>query len=240
MARAGIGTELEGVHAVQAALEAGRIISIEVEASRTRRLSAMLDRATSAGIAVDIVDDIEGVTEAPQGVKAVAAPLRTVDIEQLATPVPAAVIVLDHVQDPHNVGAVARSALAAGMTGFVTPDRRAAPLGATAFKAAAGAFEHLRVCVHSSSADAVSRLRQAGLWTVGLTADADTSIFGLDLLTEPVAIVVGGEGPGLSRLVRERCDVVAGIPIASSVESLNVSVAATLAMFEVGRVRAGT
>jgi 23S rRNA (guanosine2251-2'-O)-methyltransferase len=238
MAHAGIGVELEGVHAVHAALEAGRVVSIQVETSRTRRLSALLDLARANGVSVDVVDRIDGVTEAPQGVKAVATALPTVDIDRLAEPHPAAVVVLDHVQDPHNVGAVARSALAAGMTGFVTPDRRAAPLAATAFKSGAGAFEHLRVCLHSSSADAVNRLRRVGLWIVGLTADADTSIFGLDLLTEPVAIVVGGEGAGLSRLVRERCDVLVRIPMAETVESLNVSAAATLAMFEVGRVRA--
>jgi 23S rRNA (guanosine2251-2'-O)-methyltransferase len=237
MVPAGIGTELEGVHAVEAALAAGRVVSIEVQASRVRRLGRLLDRARDRGVDIAIADRLETVTDAPQGIKAVAKPLRTYDLGQLAEPAPAALIILDHLQDPHNVGAVGRSALAAGMTGLVVSDRRAAPLQATAFKAAAGAFEHLRVCIHSSIADAVMRLQQAGIWVVGLGADADTPLFGLSLLAEPVAIVVGAEGAGLSRLVSDRSDVIARIPMSPSVESLNASVAATLAMFEVGRVR---
>jgi 23S rRNA (guanosine2251-2'-O)-methyltransferase len=237
MAPAGIGTELEGVHAVEAALDAGRVVAIEVQTSRAHRLGSLVDKATARGVDVTIVDRIETVTDAPQGIRAVARPLRTYDLDELAEPAPAALVVLDHLQDPHNVGAVGRSALAAGMTGFVVSDRRAAPLQATAFKAAAGAFERLRVCVHSSIADAVVRLQQAGIWVVGLGADAETPLFGLGLFTEPVALVVGGEGAGLSRLVRDRSDVIVRIPMAPSVESLNASVAATLAMFEVGRVR---
>jgi 23S rRNA (guanosine2251-2'-O)-methyltransferase len=123
------------------------------------------------------------------------------------------------------------------MTGIVVSDKRAAPLQATAFKSAAGALERLRVCVHSSIADAVVRLQRAGVWVVGLSADAETPVFGLSLFTEPVAVVVGAEGSGLSRLVRDRSDMTVRIPMASSVESLNASAAATLAMFEVGRVR---
>lgn len=237
MVPAGIGTELEGVHAVEAALEAGRVVSLEVESGRAGRLSELIDSARAKGVDVTIVDRIEGVTEAPQGIRAIAKTLRTYSLEELADPAPAALVLLDHLQDPHNVGAIARSALAAGMTGFVVSDRRAAPLQATAFKAAAGALERLRVCIHSSIADAVGRLQRAGIWVVGLDANGDTSLFGLDLLTEPVAFVVGGEGSGISRLVRDRADVIVRVPMASSIESLNASVAATLAMFEISRVR---
>jgi 23S rRNA (guanosine2251-2'-O)-methyltransferase len=237
MVPAGIGTELEGVHAVEAALDAGRVVAIEVQTSRVRRLGGLLDRARARGVDVTIVDRIDTVTDAPQGIKAVARPLRTYELDELVEPSPAALVVLDHIQDPHNVGAVGRSALAAGMTGLIVSDRRAAPLQATAFKAAAGAFERLRVCIHSSIADAVVRLQQAGIWIVSLGADAETPLFGLSLFTEPVAIVVGAEGAGLSRLVRDRSDVIVRIPMTPSVESLNASVAATLAMFEVGRVR---
>jgi 23S rRNA (guanosine2251-2'-O)-methyltransferase len=146
-------------------------------------------------------------------------------------------MVLDHVEDPHNLGAVARSARAAGVPVLVVGDRRSATIGAVAFKAAAGALEYVRICEVKSIADAVSRLKKAGVWTVGLTADADDSLFGLPLLTEPVAIVAGAEGKGLSRLVEERVDVRASIPMSPGVESLNVSVASALAMFEIGRVR---
>ncbi|GBD84148.1 putative TrmH family tRNA/rRNA methyltransferase [bacterium BMS3Abin02] len=237
MARAGIGAELEGVHAVGAALDAGRVETLIVEASRLGKLEGLVSRAREQGVAVEIVEELEAVTAVPQGVRAHARPIRTVSLDELTDPSPAAVVVLDHLQDPHNVGAVVRSAVAAGMTGLVVSDRRSAPLGPTAFKAAAGAFERLRVCVHPSSAGAVARLEQVGLWTIGLSADGDISIFDLDLLTEPVAVVVGGEGRGLGRLVGERCDVLAHIPMAAGVESLNASVAAALAMFEVARVR---
>ncbi|MFZ0491560.1 MAG: RNA methyltransferase substrate-binding domain-containing protein, partial [Acidimicrobiia bacterium] len=116
MVPAGIGTELEGVHAVEAALDAGRVVAIEVLTSRVRRLAGLLDRARARGVDVAIVNQIESVTDAPQGIKAVAKPLRTYDLDELVEPAPAALVVLDHLQDPHNVGAIGRSALAAGMT----------------------------------------------------------------------------------------------------------------------------
>jgi 23S rRNA (guanosine2251-2'-O)-methyltransferase len=119
---------------------------------------------------------------------------------------------------------------------LVVPDRRNAPLGAAAFKAAAGALERCRVAMVSSVADAVSRLKDLEVWTVGLDAAAPDSLFGLDLLAHPVAVVVGGE-TGLHRLVRERVDVLASIPMEGPVESLNASVAGALAAFEIGRVR---
>jgi 23S rRNA (guanosine2251-2'-O)-methyltransferase len=151
---------------------------------------------------------------------------------------PAALVVLDHLEDPRNVGAIARSALAAGMSGLVLARRRAAPLGATAFKAAAGALERLPVALVSSVAQAVADLGRLRVWTVGLDADAEQSLFGLELLGEPVAVVVGAEGRGLAQLVAERVDVRAAIPIGGGVESLNAAVAASLACYEVSRVRA--
>jgi 23S rRNA (guanosine2251-2'-O)-methyltransferase len=116
--------------------------------------------------------------------------------------------------------------------------RRSAPLEGTAFKAAAGALEHMKIVEVSSVPAALDDLRKRGLWTVGLDGDGDQALFGLGLLTEPVALVVGAEGKGLSRLVAGRCDVLARIPIADQMESLNASVAAALAVFEVNRARA--
>jgi 23S rRNA (guanosine2251-2'-O)-methyltransferase len=148
-------------------------------------------------------------------------------------------VVLDHLEDPRNVGAVARSAVAAGFTGMVMSTHRSAPLSATSFKSAAGAFEHLDLVVVSSVADTIEQLRKLQVWSVGLDMGGDQQLFGMKLLTEPLAIVIGAEGSGLSRLVAQRCDVIAGIPIDPRVESLNASVAAALALFEVARVRAG-
>lgn len=238
MGPAGYGDSVEGIHAVAAAIAAGRVEHLWVERSRAKRPDvAALVEAMGAG-AVELVDEVRRLahTEAPQGVVARCTPLRPVPADRLMVP-GAAVVVLDHVEDPHNLGAVARSAAAAGMTGLAVSGRRAAPLSAAAFKAAAGALERLPVAVVGSIPDLLSRFRRAGVWSVGLDSGGDRSLFGLELLTEPVAVVVGAEGRGLSRLTRERCDALVHIPMAASTESLNASVAAALACYEVMRIR---
>ena len=242
MARSGIGAEVEGIHAVEAALTAGRVRTLVVEQRRAERsedVARLVSRARSGSIEVQFVDDVRdfAATTAPQGVFARCEPIPDSDLASLiARSDPAALIVIDHVEDVHNLGAIARSAVAAGITSLVIPTRRSAPLGSAAFKAAAGAFEHCGVSTVSSTADAVRNLKDAGVWTVGLDADGDQSLFGLELFTEPVAIVIGAE-TGLGRLVRDRVDVVASIPMIGPTESLNASVAAALACFEVARVR---
>lgn len=243
MASAGIGHRVEGVHAVAAALAAGRVTKLIVERGRLERVEyeELVGRATDGGVEIEVVDDVGFLasTDAPQGVVAKCRPLPVRSIEDaVAIADPPAVLVLDHVEDPRNVGAAARSALAAGVRALVVPERRSAPLSATAFKAAAGALEHVLVVEVSSVARAVDDLRRHGLWIVGLDADGDRPLFGLDLLTEPVAVVVGAEGEGLSRLVAEKCDVVAIIPMIGEAESLNASVAAALSVYEIARVRA--
>jgi 23S rRNA (guanosine2251-2'-O)-methyltransferase len=237
MAPAGIGDSVEGIHAVRAAIEAGRVERLFVDRRRRDDLEGMVG---TSGVPYEVVDDIRlhALTEVPQGFVAKCRPIAAVSVKQaigLATP--AALMMLDHVEDPHNLGAVARSAHAAGVQALITGGRRSAPFGPAAFKAAAGALEHVRVCIVSSIADTVTKLKRAGVWTVGLSAGVPQSLFGLSLLTEPVAIVAGAEDKGLSRLVGDRVDVVASIPMRSELESLNVSVAAALAMFEIGRVR---
>jgi 23S rRNA (guanosine2251-2'-O)-methyltransferase len=243
MAPSGIGDSVEGVHAVSAAIDAGRVERLVVETSRADVLAHLIERARAAGAAVDLVDDVRPVaaTDAPQGVVARCRPIPLGDVaDAVAARSPAAVVVLDHLEDPRNVGAIARTALAAGVGGLVVARHRSAPLGATAFKAAAGALEHLTVAEVSSVADAVAELRRLEVWTIGLDAHGDRSILGMDLLAEPCAVVLGAEGAGLSRLVRERVDVVASIPLFGPVESLNASVAASLAMYEIARVRGGS
>jgi len=241
MAHAGIGADLEGVHAVGAALLAGRLIRLQVEAGRTANpdIAALLERAKAAGVQIEVVDDVRplAVTAAPQGLIALARPITNHTLEALIDPAPCLLVVLDHLEDPHNVGAIARSALAAGATGLVLPVRRSAPLGPTAFKAAAGALEQLRISLQSSTADAVRRLKKLGVWTLGLTAGGGERLFDLPLLTEPIAIVVGGEGRGLGSLIADRVDVRAHLPMVAGSESLNASVAAALATYEAARVR---
>jgi 23S rRNA (guanosine2251-2'-O)-methyltransferase len=187
---------------------------------------------------VSLVADVRSIaeTEAPQGVVAECTPILPVPLDGL-TGAGAAIVALDHVEDPQNLGAIARSASAAGMTGMVVSSKRAAPLSATAFKAAAGALEMIPVAVVGSVPEALNRLKNGGVWIVGLVAGSGTDLFGLEILTEPVAVVVGAEGMGLSVLAAKRCDVLASIPMAPGTESLNASVSAALACFEIMRVR---
>jgi 23S rRNA (guanosine2251-2'-O)-methyltransferase len=236
MAAAGYGHSVEGLHAVAAALAAGRVEKLFVEKGRRGRMGPLLEALD--GPSVDFVDDVRPMaeTDAPQGVVARCRPIQPATLESLAGD-RAAILVLDHLEDPHNVGAAARSALAAGIEGLVVSSRRAAPLSATSFKSAAGALERLPVAIVGSIPEALSRLRAHGVWIVGLDSGADQSLFGLDLLTEPVAVVVGAEGAGLAELTRKRCDVVVSIPMAEGTESLNASVSAALASFEIMRVR---
>ena len=242
MASAGTGSSVEGIHAVAAAAAAGRVEVLYVEASRSdvEAISAIITDVESSGGKVTVVDDVaaRATTSAPQGVVADTSPSPAVDIKDFGsserTP---AVAVLDHLEDPRNVGAIARTAYAAGFTGMVVASRRAAPLSASAFKAAAGALDRLPVAVVSSIPRSLEVLKSNGLWIVGLDAGAEESIMGLELLTEPVAVVVGAEGDGISRLAGELCDVVVKIPMAAPIESLNASAAAGIACFEVARSR---
>jgi 23S rRNA (guanosine2251-2'-O)-methyltransferase len=239
MAPAGYGSRVEGVHAVAAAASAGRVRRLWVEQSRLHRLEvqSIVDRVEPDF--VSMLADVRSMaeTESPQGLVADCSPIIPVPLDRL-TGAGAALVVLDHVEDPHNLGAIARSASAAGMTGMVMSSKRQAPLAASAFKAAAGALETMPVAVVGSIPEALSRLKHGGVWVVGLDASAEAPLFGLEILTEPVAIVVGGEGAGLSVLAAKRCDVVVSIPMADHTESLNASVSAALACFEVLRVRA--
>jgi 23S rRNA (guanosine2251-2'-O)-methyltransferase len=180
-------------------------------------------------------------TDAPQGVVAFAAPLPEADLEDLVRAVPGApapfLVVVDGLTDPHNLGALLRTAQCAGATGAVLARHRAAHVTATVAKAAAGAIEHLPIAVVPGIPSALSRLADAGLWNVGLDAKAAVLLWGLSVATEPIAIVVGAEGTGLSRLAKARCQLLVAIPQAGPIESLNVAAAAALACFEVSRGR---
>lgn len=237
MAPAGYGDRVEGTHAVTAALKAGRVERLYVESQRRQGLADLLDQIDPDR--VSYVDDVRdrADTRAPQGVVAKCRPLAPSTLEALAGE-DAGLLVLDHIEDPQNLGAIARSARAAGATGLVMSSRRAAPLSAAAFKAAAGALESLPVAIVGSIPEALSRLEALGVWVVGLDAAGEQSLFGLDLLTEPVAIVIGAEGSGLATLTSKRCDLIVSIPMAAGAESLNASVSAALAVFEIMRVRA--
>jgi 23S rRNA (guanosine2251-2'-O)-methyltransferase len=179
-------------------------------------------------------------SEVPQGVLATADPLEAADLEMLTQRrrgVPPFLVVLDGVTDPHNLGAILRSALCAGATGAVLPRHRSAHVTATVAKAAAGAIEHLPIALVPGVGAALELLRREGVWSVGLDEGGEVDVHQLALATEPVALVLGAEGKGLGRLTRDRCDVLARVPLVGPIPSLNVSAAAAVACFAVARAR---
>ena len=150
---------------------------------------------------------------------------------------PALLLVVDGVDDPGNLGAILRTAECAGVTGVVLPRHRAARITPTVAKRAAGAIEHLRFAPVSGIPTALATLSELGVWTVGLEVAATQTVWELDIADAPLALVLGAEGRGLSRLVRRRCDVTARIPVTGRLDALNVSAAAAVALFEVLRRR---
>jgi 23S rRNA (guanosine2251-2'-O)-methyltransferase len=182
-------------------------------------------------------------TDAPQGVVAFADPLPESEFDDLVKRGPDGqapfLVVVDGLTDPHNLGALLRTAQCAGATGAILPRHRSAHVTATVAKAAAGAIEYLAMAVVPGVPSALARLADAGVWTVGLDAKAPQTLWSLAVATEPIAIVLGAEGAGLSRLAKARCQLLVSIPQAGPIASLNVAAAGALACFEVSRCRLG-
>ena len=179
-------------------------------------------------------------TDSHQGVIATAAPLQSVDIDELLEVrdgVQPFLLAADGVTDPGNLGALLRTAECAGVTGIVLPRHRAVHVSPAVTKAAAGAIEYLRFAIVGGLPAALAGASEKGALVVGLDMDGDVSLHALPPADGPVIVVVGSEGKGLGRLVRQRCEVVASIPMRGSTESLNVSVAGALALYEVVRQR---
>jgi 23S rRNA (guanosine2251-2'-O)-methyltransferase len=208
----------------------------------TDRLQQVLDLAEEQGVPIIRVPaatlDRDSKRGVHQGVVAEIAQVESYTVEDLvrgarSTPL---VVVLDGIEDPQNLGAILRTADAAGVDGVVVQSRRSAALGGATAKASAGAVAHVRVAEVVNIARAVEELKELGVWTVGLAGEAATTYDSIDF-TLPTAVVLGAEGAGLRRLVRERCDHLAAIPMQGHVGSLNVSVAAGIALFEAVRQR---
>lgn len=231
-----------GINPVTEALRSGRVLKLRVADRNDRRLGDLLRLASERGVPVeqvprDILTHSSG-RGVHQGVVAELTATREWSVEDLvkeAGGVPL-LVVLDGIEDPHNVGAILRSVDAAGAHGLVRQTRRAAPLSAAAAKTSAGALARVRVADVVNIARALEDLKAAGVWTVGLDADAALTYDRVDL-TVATALVVGAEGQGLRRLVRERCDLLASIPMSGAAESLNASVAAGVVLFEAARQR---
>jgi 23S rRNA (guanosine2251-2'-O)-methyltransferase len=240
------GEQVEGRQPVRELLRAGRRrvhrITVADSSDASGALGEIVELARQAGVPLRRLsrDQVEqmALTDAPQGVVARADPVPETPLEILARGPAPFLVVLDGVTDPQNLGAIMRSALSAGATGLVTRRHRSAHLTPAALKAAAGAAEYLPMAVVPGVPAALATLAGAGVWTVAVDVGAPTPLWDLGVATEPLALVLGAEGRGLARLVRQRCELAVEIPLRGPLDSLNVAAAATLACFEVARVRA--
>lgn len=231
-----------GINPVLEALRGGRARRVRVADRDDRRVAEIVRLADRAAIPVERVptDVLRHASRgrAHQGVVAEVAGPEALGLKDLLADMshPALFVVLDGIEDPRNLGAILRTCEAARVDGVIRQSRHAAPLDGAATKASAGAIAHLRIAEVVNIGRAVEELKSAGIWTVGLAGDAEVPYDRVDF-TVPMALVLGAEGGGLRRLVRDRCDWLVRIPLRGEVRSLNVSVAAGIAMFEVLRQR---
>lgn len=234
---------IPGRNPVLEALAAGRRLrELVVDRRAGDELEAIAAAARAAGVRVlsgdrDTLDDLaSGVRH--QGVVALAPPFPYRALAEVSET--DLVVVLDGVTDPQNLGSIARSAELAGAGALVLPKRRSAHVTPAAEKASAGAFSRLEVALVPNIVRALADLAERGLWSVGLAGDAPETVWSCALLDGPVAVVVGAEGSGLSRLVAERVDARVAIPTVGALDSLNAGVAAAIALFEIRRRREAT
>ena len=236
-----------GINPVLEALRAGRVKEIRLSSDaagrgnqRLRQLVTLADerKVRVRRVPVDMLER-ESRRGVHQGVVADVEEGDDYSIDELVRGAsgPPLLLVLDGIEDPHNLGAILRTADAAGVDGVVVQNRRSAPRDGAAAKASAGAVAHVKIAEVVNIARAVEDLKEAGVWTVGLAGEAATAYDAIDFRL-PTAVVLGAEESGLRRLVRERCDRLAAIPMHGHVGSLNVSVAAGIVLFEALRQRA--
>ena len=240
---------VEGKNAVMEALKAGRPLDkiYIARGEQDKALRFIAQKGKAAGAVISEVDrrklDAMSVTHAHQGVIAVAAVREYAsvsDILALAREKGEAplVVVCDEISDPHNLGAIIRTAECAGAHGVIIPKHRSAGVTAVVEKTSAGAVEHMAVARVGNLAAALKELQDAGVWIFGTAADGDRSLWEADL-KGPAALVIGSEGSGMSRLTRESCDFLLSIPLRGKVSSLNASNAAAIVLYEAVRQRLG-
>ncbi|MDQ2624796.1 MAG: 23S rRNA (guanosine(2251)-2'-O)-methyltransferase RlmB [Actinomycetota bacterium] len=246
----GDSTEIiAGRNAVLEALRAGVPVQTawfahRIEADERTREIIVLASESGAPMLEASKSDLDKITfgASHQGVAIQVPPYDYADPEDLldaaaAADQPALIVALDGVTDPRNLGAALRSAGAFGAHGVLVPERRSAGVTAAAWKVSAGSAARVPVARATNLVRALEEYRKAGVFVVGLAADGDTPLDALPFATDPLVVVVGSEGKGLSRLVTEKCDAIVSIPIASAVESLNAGVATGIALYEVARQR---
>ena len=239
--------QLEGRNALTEALRSGRTLDkVFIAAGDTDRgLQRLAAEAKEAGAVVVPVDrrklDAMSITRSHQGVIAYAAAREYFTIEDILQEAAdrgeaPLVVICDELSDPHNLGAILRSAECAGAHGVIIPKRRSVGLTAVVAKASAGAVEYMKVCKVSNINNAIAQLKEQGLWVFGTAAEGSIPMYQADL-TVPAAIVIGSEGTGMSRLVEKNCDVTVHIPMKGRITSLNASAAASILLYEAVRQR---
>lgn len=225
-----------GRNAVLEAARAGRVRRVLVadDLAPDRRLAELRRVVPVEEVPAARIDSLVGGVH--QGVVAELRPRTYLTLRALLEARPRLLVALDGVEDPQNLGAILRSAEAAGADGVVLPEHRSAPVSAAAVKASSGASELLRICRVAGLPSAISEIKRAGIWCLALDPRGEIPPWEFDL-TQPVLVVVGGEGHGVHRLVRERCDVRLRLPMSGKVASLNASAAAAAVLYEVQRQR---
>ena len=241
--------QLEGRNALTEALRSGRTVDkVFIAAGETDRgLQRLAAQAKEAGAVIVPVDrrklDMMSTTHSHQGVIALAAAHEYVSIDDILEEAAnrgetALIVICDELSDPHNLGAIMRSAECAGAHGVIIPKRRSVGLTATVAKASAGAIEYMKVARVTNINSAISELKEKGVWVFGTAAEGSIPMYKADL-TGPTAIVIGNEGQGMSPLVQKNCDVTVHIPMKGQISSLNASAAASILLYEAVRQRLG-
>lgn len=239
--------QLEGRNAITEALKSGRTIDkvFVAQGDTDKSLQRLAAQAKEAGAVVVPVDrrklDAMSTTRAHQGIIALAAAHEYVTIDDILEEAAARneaplIVICDELSDPHNLGAILRSAECAGAHGVIIPKRRSVGLTATVAKASAGAVEYMKVARVTNINAAISELKDKGVWVFGTAAEGSIPMYQADL-TGPAAIVIGNEGDGISPLVRKNCDVMVNIPMRGRISSLNASAAASILLYEAVRQR---
>lgn len=234
--------QIEGRNSVIELLESGRDINkiFVQDGEKHGSINKIIAMASQRKILINTISKEKmkqmAQTENYQGVIAIVPPFDYVDIEDILSEAKARqedpfIVLLDGIEDPHNLGSIIRTAETAGVHGIVIPKRRAASVNATVNKVSAGAVEHMKIARVNNMVETMKYLKEQGLWICGTDMDTKTYYYSQDL-TGPLAIVIGSEGFGMSRLVKENCDFLVKIPMRGKITSLNASVSAGIVMYE--------
>jgi 23S rRNA (guanosine2251-2'-O)-methyltransferase len=239
--------QIEGRRPVLEALKSGRTINkiLVAEGVTGSSITEVLSKARELGVVVQTVPksrlDLIAESRNHQGILAYIAPKEYVELEEIVeaannSPRPGLLIVLDEIEDPHNLGSILRSADGVGAHGVIIPKRRAVPLTATVAKASAGAIEHVPVARVTNISQTIEQLKKMGFWIVGTDVDAENMYHQVDM-TGPTVLVIGNEGKGLGEVIKKRCDYLVRLPMIGQVQSLNAGVATGILLYEVLRQR---